>query len=161
EQEHIKDVLSMFLLLTDASGKGLLRVALQPDHPLSQRDIETVLLAARNPKITPRQLLLDGEVPFGLSEEGQRSFLRISQILHTLATYAISTQTSNIWTLLAQYLFLESSRMRNALVQAPQSGTPLADYDRLLQLARHYDQQQAQEARRDNSSTQEARRDSA
>jgi superfamily I DNA/RNA helicase/Zn-dependent peptidase ImmA (M78 family) len=148
EQEHIKDVLSMLLLLTDASGKGLLRAALQPDHPLSQRDIETVLLAARNPKTTARQLLLDGEAPLGMTDEGRRSLLRISQIVRTLSTFAISTPTSDIWTLLARYLFFESSRIRTELArtQGQQLDSRLADYDRLLQLARHYDQQQAKEA---------------
>jgi superfamily I DNA/RNA helicase/Zn-dependent peptidase ImmA (M78 family)/CRISPR/Cas system-associated exonuclease Cas4 (RecB family) len=148
EQGHIKDVLSMLLLLTDATGKGLLRAALQPDHPLSQRDIETVLLAARNPKTTPRQLLLDAEVPLGMSEEGRRSFLRIAQIVRTLANFATQAQNFNIWTLLAQYLFLESSRLRNELaqMQGQQPSPLLADFDRLLQLARHYDQQQAQRA---------------
>jgi DNA helicase II / ATP-dependent DNA helicase PcrA len=153
EQEHIKDVLSMLLLLTDASGKGLLRAALQPEHPLSQQDLETLLLAARNPKTTLRQLILDGEVPLEMTDEGRRSFLRISQILRTLSTFAISTPTPDIWTLLARYLFLESSHIRTALArtQEQQPNPKLADYDRLLQLARHYDQQQSQEARRDSA----------
>jgi DNA helicase II / ATP-dependent DNA helicase PcrA len=160
EQEHIKDILSMLLLLVDVSGKGILRVARQQEHSLSQHDIETVLLAARNPKATLRQLILDSEAPTEMTDEGRNSFLHISHILHALSTF-ITTHHNDIWGLLAHYLFLESSLVRNELAQMqegkasrPEVGARhdpysarLEDYDRLLQLARHYDQQQAQEAR--------------
>ena len=149
DQEHIKDVLSLLLLLTDESGKGLLRAARQPEHFLSQEDIEAIILAARQPQLTTRQLIISGETPAGISDTGQEAFLRLSQTLQALAPFNAPSLTSDIWTLIAQYLFLESGQIRRELLQSAKSGTSplLADYDRLLQLARHYDQQQAQEAR--------------
>ncbi len=139
EQEHIKDVLSIVLLLLDASGMGLLRAARLPEHPLSQKEIEALLLAAREPGTNVRSLLLAGEVPLSISVEGRHALLRLSQILQALQ-YA-----SDTWSLLAQYLLIETASVRDLLsgVQSKQRDTMLADYDRLLQLARHYDQRRA------------------
>lgn len=138
EQDAIKDALSIILLLAENSGMGILRMARQPAHPLSQRDIETLLLYAHEQKISPRMLLLSGEMPPGISPSGQQALLRLMEILQTLQ------RAPDLWTLLAQYLFLETSCVRDLLANAEQKQKSLllADYDRLLQLARHYDQQQ-------------------
>ncbi len=139
EQEQIKDVLSMILLLTDSSGKGLLRAAHQREHPLSQSDIEALLLAAREPDTNPRQLLLTDTVPLNISIEGRHALTRLSQILQALQ------HCNDVWSLLAQYLLIETSLIRDQLAATDnkQQSTQLAAYDRLLQLARHYDQQLA------------------
>lgn len=137
EQTYIKDLLSMILLLTDQSGMGLLRAARQRDHPLTQSDIEAFLLAASEQHISPRTLLFTGEVPLNVSVEGHRSLRRLAQIVQTLQ------RAPDTWSLLAQYLLIETSLVRDLIAdEHSQRSTMLADYDRLLQLARHYDQQQ-------------------
>ena len=140
EQEHIKDVLSILLLLADASGMGLLRAARQQEHPLSQQDIETLLLAARAPQTNLRQLIIAGEAPLTMSIEGRHSLLRLSSIVSTL----IHIPSNSVWLLLAHYMLLETSLLRKLLIDPAnkQKSGRLRDYNQLLQLARHYDQQQ-------------------
>ncbi len=141
EQEYIKDVLSILLLLADPSGIGLLRAARQQEHLLSQQDIEILLLAARDPQTNLRQLLIAGEAPLIMSIEGRHSLLRLSHIVNTL----MHTPPNSVWSLLAHYMLLETSLLRDLLgsPKDKQKSARLADYNQLLQLARHYDQQQA------------------
>src|SRR5713226_6991415 len=80
-QEHIKDVLSIVLLLADASGMGILRAARQREHALSQSDIECLLLAAREQKRSLAQLIAGNEAPMSMSSAGRRSLSRLSKIL--------------------------------------------------------------------------------
>jgi superfamily I DNA/RNA helicase len=138
EQEHTRDVLSILFLLTDPSGMGLLRAARQREHPLSQDDIETLLLSARAHHTQPKMLLLNAQVPLTMSLAGQRALQRLAEILQALQ------YTPDTWSLLAQYLFIETPQVRDLLTnrENSQNRSILADYDRLLQLARHYDQQQ-------------------
>ncbi|HLH63911.1 MAG TPA: UvrD-helicase domain-containing protein [Ktedonobacteraceae bacterium] len=138
EQEHIKNLLSIVMLLADSSGMGILRAARQPDHPLSQDDIEALLLAAREQKCDLIDLLLRGEAPIAMSAQGGRSLARLSSILNVLRF------NTSVWALLASYLLLETSLVRDLLSTPdhPQASALLADYDGLLQLARYYDQQQ-------------------
>ncbi|GAC1431281.1 MAG: UvrD-helicase domain-containing protein [Ktedonobacteraceae bacterium] len=138
EQEHIKNVVSILLLMTDLTGSGLLRLARQSDHPLSQGDVEALFIAAQAQKTSPGALLYNAEVPSTLSLQGRDGLLRLSDIWHDLE------QHTTIWSLLAQYLFLETSIIRHLLTTP--GDTRLADYDALLQLARHYDQQHSREA---------------
>ncbi|GCE18061.1 UvrD-helicase domain-containing protein [Dictyobacter kobayashii] len=137
EQEHIKDVLSAILLIPDSSGMGLLRLARLPEHALSQADIEALLLATREPGKTVRSMLISGELPLTISIEGRHTLLRISHTLQALL------RAPNIWFLLAQYLFIETSLIRSLLARPGDklSSIQLASYQQLLQLARHYDQQ--------------------
>ncbi|GAC1649031.1 MAG: UvrD-helicase domain-containing protein [Ktedonobacteraceae bacterium] len=143
EQEHIKNVVSLLLLMTDFSGSGLLRLAQQSDHPLAQSDIEALFLAARAQKTSAGSLLYNGEIPPTISLQGRDSLLRLSDIWHDLQKHTQHTQRTRIWSLLAQYLFLETSLIRNLL--ATPNDMRLADYDTLLQLARHYDQQSSRD----------------
>jgi superfamily I DNA/RNA helicase len=138
EQEHTRDILSILLLLTDSSGMGLLRAARQQEHPLSQDDIEILLQDAHTQHISPRMLVFSAQAPLNMSLAGQQSLQRLSEILQALH-YATDT-----WSLLVQYLFIETSLVRDLLSDSEnsQSRSILADYERLLQLARHYDQQQ-------------------
>lgn len=151
EQEHTKDLLSILLLLTDPGGMGLMRAARQAEHPLSQDDLEALLLAAREQKVGLRTLLLNGELPPALSPEGQRSLLRLMEILRSLL------RAPDAWSVLAQYLLIETSLGRDLLCRnaEKQSNTILADYDALLQVARHYDLQRILRAARYEQSESE------
>lgn len=143
-QEHIKDVLSIVLLLADSSGMGILRAARLREHPLSQQDIEALLLGAREAQCSLYSLMMRGEIPPALSAQGQQAFSHLSTIVRSLH------QTSNVWSLLAQYLFIETSLLRDLLC-APVSKLQqslLDDYSNLLALARRYDLQQAEQLRK-------------
>ncbi|HJT55105.1 MAG TPA: UvrD-helicase domain-containing protein, partial [Ktedonobacteraceae bacterium] len=138
EQESIKNLLSIGMLLAESSGMGILRAARQPDHRLNQNDIETLLLAAREQKCSLIDLILRGEAPIAMSADGSRSLLRLSTILKAL------WHNTSVWTLLADYLLLETGLVRDLLCapENPRARALLADYDGILQLARYYDQQQ-------------------
>ena len=147
EQEHIKSLLSVIMLLTDSGGMGILRAAGQSDHPFSQADIEALLYAVhtsreQGQKRTLTQLILHNDAPPPLSVEGRRSLMRLSTILN-----ALRYTPSNMWSLIAQYLFIETSIGRGLLASLDEPGQAQAnalraDYTSLLQMARYYDQQQ-------------------
>ena len=124
EQEHIRALLSVMMLLGDYGSMGILRAARQPDHPFSQSDIETLLLATREEEPhSLRHLFLSGHTPPGLSREGQRSFAKLSAILkelyfnpthqhHLAAAGAISICRDLDWT---QFDHAAGSRRRDAI----------------------------------------------
>ena len=138
EQEHIKNLLSLVILVAEPSGMGILRAARLSGHPLAQGDIEALLLAAREQKSAPVMLILRNEAPLEMSIEGYRSLSALSTILNALI------HTPNVWTLLAGYLLIETSLVRELLESGgdPQARAMLADYAGILQLARSYDRQQ-------------------
>jgi DNA helicase-2/ATP-dependent DNA helicase PcrA len=146
EQEHIKNLVSIVMLLAEPSGMGILRTARQPDHLLTQSDIEALLLAAREQKSSAVKLILrdeasgnyNGSPLQALSIDGRRSLARLATILKALYL------TPNVWSLLVDYLFVETSLVRGLLDSAEnaQARAVLADYAGMLQLARYYDQQQ-------------------
>ena len=121
---------------------GILRAARLSEHALSQDDIEALLLAARAQKATPGWLIYSGEAPATMSMEGRFALTRLSTILQSL-----SHRATSMWALLAQYLFIESSLVRNVLREIEMGETELKgqlnDYLGMLQLARRFDQQQA------------------
>ena len=139
EQEHSKDLLSIVLLIADASGMGLLRAAHQREHPLAQGDIELLLLEAHKQRSSLATLVLHNEAPASMSRAGRRSLTRLSSIVQSLFQHA-----SDAWSLLAQYLFIETALMRELLTteRSKEQSAILSDYISLLQLARRYDQQQ-------------------
>ena len=141
EQEHIKNLLSIVMLFADSSGMGLLRAARQPEHALSQRDIEALLQAAREQKISPITLIERNEAPLTISRKGCGALARLADILRNLNA---PQATQTIWSLLADYLFMETSLVRVLLPEAIDAHAQaiLADYTGILQLARNYDQQQ-------------------
>lgn len=150
-QQHIKDLLSIVLLLADPSGMGILRAARKDEHSFSQSDIEILLLAARDQRRPLGELIFNDDAPLRMSIEGRHALSHLAKILQSLARFA-----SNAWSLLAQYLFVETSIMRDLLINAenslesvattgavnPQETPLLSDYLAFLQLARRYDQQQ-------------------
>ena len=141
EQEHIKNLLSIVMLFADSSGMGILRAARQPEHALSQHDIEALLQAAREQKISPITLIERNEAPITMSRKGCGALARLSDILRNLNA---PQNMQTIWSLLADYLFIETSLVRGPLagtVDVPAQAI-LADYIGILQLARNYDQQQ-------------------
>ncbi len=170
EQEHMRDVLSIVLLLTESSGMGILRAARRSEHAFSQSDIEALLLAAREQACSPGSLIARAEAPAHMSSAGRRSLLRLADMLQALS------RMPDVWSMLVQYLCIETSIVRDLLCaeeeerdQAPPPGrrqaraptncgrlapagsSPgrvrhvLADYARLLEMARHYDQQRQKE----------------
>lgn len=153
EQEHIRGLLSVMLLLTDYGSMGILRAARQPDHPFSQADIEALLLALETRETdkqqhmqqTLKQMLIRGEAPLALSPEGRQSFARLSSIIKALL---FDRSIASVWTLAARYLFMETSIGRTLLPAhsstfSPENAAALrADYADLLALARYYDTQQ-------------------
>src|SRR5713226_1403849 len=138
EQEHIKNLLSIIMLLAEPSGMGILRAARQSDHLFTQSDIEALLQAAREQRVSPMTLILRDEAPLTMSIDGGRSLRRLSKILKALHL------AQNVWSLLADYLFIQTSLMRELLAsdEDTQAQAVLDDYAGLLQLARYYDQQQ-------------------
>ena len=91
EQEHIKNLLSIVMLFADSSGMGLLRAARQPEHALSQLDIEALLQAAREQKISPITLIERNEAPITMSRKGCSALARLSDILRNLNASAKHT----------------------------------------------------------------------
>ncbi|MBX5450986.1 UvrD-helicase domain-containing protein [Thermogemmatispora sp.] len=148
EQEHIKDALAPVLLLAGPDGMGLLRAARWPEHPLSQADIEALLRVAREQQLAPGLLLLRGEIPETISPAGRRSLHLLSELLQRLSA------ASDIWSLLAQYLLVETDQVRRLLDRNDaQAKAVLADYALLLQLARRYDLQQQRQQQETSPAT--------
>ncbi|HXX78063.1 MAG TPA: ATP-dependent helicase, partial [Ktedonobacteraceae bacterium] len=143
EQEHVKNMLSIVMLLADLHSMGLLRAARQPEHALAQRDIEILLQAAREQDKSPMKLFEQNNAPIELSKEGCIALARLSNILGCMKS---PQNVQNMWSLLADYLFIQTSLVRDLLSGTvdTQSQAILADYSHLLQLAHNYDQQQIQ-----------------
>ena len=138
EQDYIKDALAPLLLLTDASGSGLLR--LDPAYALSQDDLEALLIEAHEQHVSPMSLLHDGEAPIHMSIEGRHALLRLSALMERLVD---RSRIFGVWSILADYLFIETSAIRNPLYddETGEHKAQLDDYHSLLELARHYDAQ--------------------
>jgi len=123
EQEYMRNVLSIVLLLTEPSGMGILRAARRSEHAFTQSDIEALLLAAREQACSPGSLIAHAEAPEHMSSAGRRSLLRLADILQVLS------RMPDVWSLLVQYLFIETSIVRDLLCaeerdQAPITGQP-------------------------------------
>ncbi len=125
EQQHIRNLLSMIMLLTDSGSMGIVRAARLSDHLISQQDIEILLQAIHESrsgeqKRTLATMLTRNDAPAALSTGGRQSLARLSTILKNMR----NTCTS-IWMLFAHYLFVESSIGRDLLpVATPLVGVP-------------------------------------
>jgi DNA helicase II / ATP-dependent DNA helicase PcrA len=165
EQQHIRNLLAVIMLLTDSGGMGLLRAARLSDHLFPQQDIEILFQAIHESRNSEQKrrlatMLMRNDTPAALSNGGRQSFARLSAILKNMR----NTCTS-VWMLFAQYLFVESSIGRDLLAEdmgdavdqamsegrgqelevrpySVRSEALRADYNSLLQMARYYDQQQ-------------------
>ena len=152
EQEHIKNLLSLLLLIADTSGMGILRAAHLPAHPLSQEDIEALLVEVRAQETTPLTLILRAEFPSTVSAEGCRALTRLALIIKNLVH-----NSNSVWSLLAQYLLGETAQGRELLAdrEGVDARIMREDYVSLLQFARSYDarlqeiQKQAEEKARE------------
>src|SRR5258708_7432436 len=143
----MRDALSVVLLLADPSGMGILRAARRSEHAMTQEDVEALLLAAHEQQCSPGSLIVRGEAPATISSQGRRSLLRLAAMLQALR------HLPDVWSMLAQYVLVETSAVRDILRtavyaetdnQCAQARRVLADYAALLQLARHYDQRRRQ-----------------
>ncbi len=149
EQQHIRNLLGVLMLLTGSGEMGILRAARLNDHLLSQQDIETLLLAVHDSREGEQKrslstMLLRNDAPAALSHAGRQSLARLSTILRNMRTTC-----NSVWMLLAQYLFVETTIGRALLAEDAgvteerrQIEALRADYNSLLQMARYYDQQQ-------------------
>ncbi len=86
EQQHIRNLLAVIILLTDSGSMGILRAGRLSDHLFSQQDIEILLQAiheSRNgeQKRTLATMLMRNDTPAALSNSGRESFARLSAIL--------------------------------------------------------------------------------
>ncbi len=144
EQEHTRNLLSLLLLIADAGGMGILRAARLPAHPLSQTDIEALLLEARAQQTSILSVILREEAPLAMSAAGAQAMGRLAAILKNLLRASTSA-----WSLLARYLLLETSLGRDLLEAGEdvQARMMREDYASLLQFAHTYDQR-VQEAQR-------------
>ncbi|HVB74684.1 MAG TPA: UvrD-helicase domain-containing protein [Ktedonobacteraceae bacterium] len=115
EQQHIRSLLALVMLLTDSGGIGILRAARLSDHLFSQQDIEILLQAVHESRSSEQKrtlaaMLMRNDAPAALSVAGRQSFARLSAILKDLRNTC-----TNVWSLLAKYLFVESSIGRELL----------------------------------------------
>jgi DNA helicase-2/ATP-dependent DNA helicase PcrA len=145
EQEHTKNLLSLLLLIADPGGMGILRAARLPAHSLSQEDIEALLLEARAQQTSPLMLILREEMPLAMSADGARALARLAAIIKNL-----SYNNSSVWSLLARYLLVETSLVRDLLEagENAQARIMREDYASLLQFAHTYDQRVQEQRQR-------------
>jgi DNA helicase-2/ATP-dependent DNA helicase PcrA len=140
EQPDVKNLLGVVLLLSDASGAGLLRAGAVPDHAFSRAEARAVLQAARARHVSPMALVLNGGSALAeiadLSAEGIAGLARLGDILGDL------WMAPDVATGLARYLFALTGVARRALADpsaaARQAAAGLA---RLLALARNFEDQ--------------------
>jgi len=152
EQEHSKNLLSLLLLMAESSGMGILRAARLPAHPLSQADLEVLLLEARVRQSSLLALILREEAPSGMSPEGVGSLLRLAGLIRTL-----SHGSTSRWSVLARYLLQAPSLGRDLLGdERPAARAAREDYATLLHIAQSYDQQ-SQQAQRQREELARAR----
>lgn len=138
EQEHVRNILSLLLLLGEESGMGLLRVTHLPDHTLSQADLEALLRQAYEQRIAPMTLLLRGDLSADISRTGVQTLARLTTIVKNLYHAGES-----VWLVLARYLLGETSLVRDLLKAEERAQVRVMrdDYARLLQYAHAYDLQ--------------------
>ncbi|HEY7354916.1 MAG TPA: ATP-dependent helicase [Ktedonobacterales bacterium] len=143
EQPDVKDVLAIVALLAEPSGMGLLRAAAQPDHFIPRDDLLRLFAHVQREDFPAGVLLwLPDRLP-ELSPQGLLGVQRLSDILAYLRA------TPDLWTLLAQYVFIHTSLAQRLLSETNQAnGQHLAARARLdhlrglLDLARRFDAQE-------------------
>ncbi len=138
EQPDVKDVLSIVALLAEPSGMGLLRAAAQPDHFIPHDDVLAIFAHAQREGVPAGFLVWQPERLPELSPQGYAGAQRLADILAALRA------TPNLWTLLAQYVFIHTAQAQRLLQGADQRLARLRlDHLRgLLDLARRFDAQE-------------------
>jgi superfamily I DNA/RNA helicase len=137
EQPAVKDLLAVVALLAEPSGMGLLRAAAQTDHLIPREDVLTLFAHAQGQGVPAGLLLWQPERLPELSTQGFAGTLRLVDILADLRT------TPDLWTLLAQYVFMYTSQARRLLRSDDRAGGQRLDHLRgLLDLARRFDMQE-------------------
>ena len=140
DQPDVKDILSVILLLADASGAGLLRAGHIRDHAFGRAEARAVLDAAHAQQAAPLGMLLDAGSPLaeveGLSPEGLSGLARLGVVLADLWT------APDVATGLARYVFTLTGIARRALGDSSAVGrAAAANLARLLALARAFEHQ--------------------
>jgi DNA helicase-2/ATP-dependent DNA helicase PcrA len=137
EQPDVKDVLSIVALLAEPSGMGLLRAAAQPDHFIPHDDVLAIFARAQGEGIPAGFLVWQPERLPELSPQGYLGAQRLADVLASLRA------TPNLWTLLAQYVFMHTTQARRWLQATDRVSRQRLDHLRgLLDLARRFDAQE-------------------
>ncbi|HEY7126167.1 MAG TPA: ATP-dependent helicase [Ktedonobacterales bacterium] len=137
EQSEVKDVLAIISLLADPSGMGLLRAGHQPEHAIPSDDLLAFFAAAQRLELPAGMLLWQPENFPPLSPQGFDGLMRLTAILTDLRA------APDLWTLLARYLFIHTSRVQNLLIATDRASRLRLEHMRgLLDLARRFDAQE-------------------
>jgi DNA helicase-2/ATP-dependent DNA helicase PcrA len=140
EQDEIKSILSVALLLTDPSGAGLLRAGHLTSHPIAREDVQRVLELAHSRAVSPMTIARESldEVP-DLEPQSRESLAHLVDVTHALSL------APDVATGLARYLFTLTTFGRDLLrgVATGDEVTRLraAHVARLLSLARAFEDQ--------------------
>jgi DNA helicase-2/ATP-dependent DNA helicase PcrA len=150
EQSEVKDVLAIISLLADPSGMGLLRAGRQPEHFIPSDDLLALFAAARRLEMPAGMLLWQPDHVPPLSPQGFDGLLRLTEILTDLRA------APDLWTLLARYLFMHTTRVQRLLAATDRDSRLRLEHLRgLLDLARRFDVQERE--LREKPSAPEAR----
>ncbi len=137
EQPDVKDLLAIVALLAEPSGMGLLRAAAQPDHCIPREDVLALFAHAQSQGVPAGLLLWQPERLPELSPQGFVGTLRLAEILASLR------MTPDLWTLLAQYVFIYTSHGQRLLQSDDRTSRQRLDHLLgLLDLARRFDTQE-------------------
>ena len=148
EQDEIKRILSVALLVTDNSGTGLLRAGQLAAHLIPREDALRLLELARERGVAPLALVRDGldDVP-EISPESLKALERLADVVTALRL------APDVATGLARYLF-ELTALGQDLLAGVAAGDETAQLRaahiaRLLSLARAFEDQRS--ATRENT----------
>jgi superfamily I DNA/RNA helicase/Zn-dependent peptidase ImmA (M78 family)/CRISPR/Cas system-associated exonuclease Cas4 (RecB family) len=140
EQDEIKRILSVALLVTDGSGTGLLGAGQLAAHPIPREDVLRLLELARERGVAPLALAREGGVDApGISPESLEALARLAEVVAALRL------SPDVATGLARYLF-ELTALGQDLLAGVAAGDEAAQLRaahsaRLLALARAFEDQ--------------------
>jgi superfamily I DNA/RNA helicase len=144
EQDEVKQILSVALLVTDHSGAGLLRAGQLAAHPIPREDAVRFLACARERRVAPLALAHEAQdTALGVSRESLRALGRLAEVTSALRL------APDVATGLARYLF-ELTALGQELLASIATGDEAAQLRaahiaRLLALARAFEDQRGVE----------------
>jgi superfamily I DNA/RNA helicase len=144
EQDEIKQILSVALLVTDGSGAGLLRAGQLVAHPIPREDAVRLIECARERRVAPLSLAREAqEDPLAMSPESVRALARLADVTSVLRL------APDVATGLARYLFeltaLGQELLASLATEDEAAQLRAAHIARLLSLARAFEDQRGGE----------------
>jgi superfamily I DNA/RNA helicase/CRISPR/Cas system-associated exonuclease Cas4 (RecB family) len=142
EQDEIKRILSVALLVTDSSGTGLLRAGQLAAHPIPRQDVVRLLALARARGVAPFMLVGAGvDDPLDAPRNSIDAVARLAEVIGALRL------APDVATGLARYLFDLTDFGRELLADVA-AGDEIAQrraahIARLLSLARSFEDQRS------------------